>query len=281
MNTTYLSLPSPAKVNLQLNIINKRADGYHNIKTVFQYLDFCDHFTFNLRQDKKITLKTPMININHNDNLIIKAATLLQQQYQCNHGVEISIDKNIPMGAGLGGGSSNAATTLLALNYLWGLHLTKPQLIDIGSKLGADVPFFIFGHAAFGEGIGDILSPMVLPEKWYLLINPNIHISTSKLYNSPKLKPSTRNITITSFNIDTATNDFEPIILDQYPQIADIFNWLQPISSPRITGSGSTIYTIFDTREEASTIAALAPAFCSTQVVKGLNTSPLHNALAN
>lgn len=280
MNTTFLSLPSPAKVNLHLQILRRRADDYHDIQTVFQYLGLQDHLSFGLRQDHAIKLKTPLFQVKHEDNLIIKAAHLLQQQYDVAQGVDIAIDKHIPMGAGLGGGSSNAATTLLALNNLWRLHLPQDTLMKLGAQLGADVPFFIFGHAAWGEGIGEKLTPMLLPEHWYLLINPQTPISSGSLFNHPQLSYSQAPTTIEHFNPNQTINDFEPLILDNYPQIAAIFEWLKPYSRPRITGTGCVIYAAFDTREEASTIANLAPAFCQTTVTRGTNTSPLHDALA-
>jgi 4-diphosphocytidyl-2-C-methyl-D-erythritol kinase len=281
MSNTFLSLPSPAKINLFLRVLERREDGYHNLQTSFQFVDVCDHLTFYLRKDGVINLKTPILGLKPSENLIVKAASLLHQHTDGKLGVDISIDKHIPMGAGLGGGSSNAATTLMALNQLWRLHLPQSELLNLGAQLGADVPVFIFGHAAWGEGVGDVLTPMILPQPWYLLIDPKIKISTTELFQDAKLKRNQSQIAKHVFDFNTGSNDFEPIVLQHYPPIAKIFDWLAPFSRPRLTGTGSIVYAAFDTRREASTIASLAPKFCHAIVARGLNSSPLLRALAS
>ncbi|MBV53493.1 MAG: 4-(cytidine 5'-diphospho)-2-C-methyl-D-erythritol kinase [Coxiellaceae bacterium] len=275
-----LHLPSPAKVNTFLHVLDRRPDGYHNLQTGFQFLDFCDEMSFQYRDDGIIQLTPSMSAIPEKDNLILKAANHLKHLCNNHHGANITIKKYIPMGAGLGGGSSNAATTLLALNDLWDLALPQEALLEIGIMLGADVPIFLFGHAAWAEGIGEKLTTFSPSEPWYLLIHPNVHINTTELFRQLSQQPSNREHLPITTDFSGLRNDFEALILKQFPEVQRLVNTLRSHTSLRLTGTGSVMYATFDTRAEASTIASLAPANCHTIVTKGENISPLHAALA-
>lgn len=273
-----LLLPAPAKVNLFLHILNRRADGYHNIQTVFQFLDLSDVLAFQLRGDSKIELQSDH-KIPIEDNLIYKAAQLFQQATNIKKGIDIEFNKRIPMGAGLGGGSSDAATTLLALNHLWETGWSLNQLAELGKKIGADVPVFVYGHSAWAEGIGDVLTPILLPEPWYLLIIPPCKIQTQAMYTDPRLNRDSVKLHIDQFHPGLGHNDFEKIVRMDYPEVARALDWLDQFSKAKMTGSGSVVFAMFDTREEASRIAARVPTDYQSVVSKGLNRSPLHAAL--
>ena len=274
-----LLLPSPAKLNLFLHILAKRDDGYHNIQTLFQFIDWCDLLRFHVRADDRILLDANMANVSDEENLIMKAATLLRDETNCSKGIEIVLQKNLPVNAGLGGGSSNAATTLLALNYLWQTQLTIEELLALGRRLGADVPIFIYGHCAWAEGIGNELTPMILPELWYLLLIPKVSIRTESMFQDPRLTRDSAALTIDHYHPDQGHNDFEKLLRFDHPEIAQALDWLGQFGKSRMTGSGSVIFAGFDSKDEARTIAAQAPAAYQTQVVKGLNESPLHPIL--
>ncbi len=274
-----LSLPSPAKLNLFLHILDRRDDGYHNIQTVFQFINWCDTLDFRLRSDSVIRLSANKTSIANSDNLVLKAAYSLQKATTCLLGADIKLKKILPIGAGVGGGSSNAATTLLALNQLWQTSLNTDNLLTLGSTLGADVPIFIYGHAAWAEGIGDQLTPMVLPEPWYLLLVPQISIKTSSLFSDPRLTPGHKALKIDHSHIDQGQNDFEKLACLDYPDIAEALNWMGQFSKARMTGTGSVIFAKFDSREEADRIATQAPPAYQAKVVRGLNRSPLYEAL--
>ena len=273
-----LKLPAPAKLNLFLHIFGKRDDGHHNIQTVFQFVDWCDEITFHVREDDTLHL-TSNTNISEGENLIIKAAKCLQAESGTKRGADINLKKNIPMGAGLGGGSSDAATTLIALNTLWQTNFSQERLLKMGAKLGADVPIFIHGHAAWAEGVGNELTDMILPEPWYVLMIPPVHVSTKALYNDPRLTRDSAALTISSYQPDQGHNDFEKVLRFDYPEIAHALDWLGAFGRARMTGSGSVVFAGFDSQEEAGTIAAQVPSPGEAVVVKGLNQSPLHKML--
>jgi len=274
-----LSLPSPAKLNLFLHILGHREDGYHNIQTVFQFIDWCDTLRFHVRSDDVIQLHSNMTCLADADNLVIKAAYCLREATGCKQGVNINLQKVLPIGGGVGGGSSNAATTLLALNYLWKTQLPIDELLTLGGTLGADVPIFIYGHAAWAEGIGNELTAIILPEPWYVLLVPELSIRTESLFKDPRLTRDSAALTIDSYHPDQGHNDFEKLQRFDYPEIAKALDWLGQFSKARMTGSGCVVFAGFDSKEEAGTIAAQAPSAYQAQVVQGLNESPLHKML--
>ncbi len=277
----HLVLPAPAKLNLFLHVLGRREDGYHNIQSVIQFIDFCDELRFTRLSRQDIELTPILFGVPNSENLIIKAAKLLQQTTGCQFGARITLNKQLPIGAGLGGGSSDAATTLLALNELWKTKLTLKQLADLGAKLGVDVPVFVFGYTAWVEGIGTTLSPIILPQPWYLLLIPSCHISTESLYQDPRLTRHSAPLTIASYQPGQGHNDFEPLVCSDFPEVAHALDWLaQNASSPsRMSGSGGVAFARFDTYEEAGRIAALASSDYQAIVAKGCNQSPLHTAL--
>jgi 4-diphosphocytidyl-2-C-methyl-D-erythritol kinase len=243
---------SPAKLNLFLHITGVRDDGYHNLQTLFQFIDFCDTLTFTGYTAKgDIQITNNIDGVPAEDNLIYRAATLLRQTTRCPLGVAISLEKRLPMGGGLGGGSSNAATTLVALNKLWGINLSTRQLAKLGLSLGADVPVFIEGHAALAEGVGEQLTPVDIPEPWYLLAIPQCHVETAKLFRDDQLTRNTKKITMRAFLDGAGRNDFEPIAKRLFPLINNVFNALKQLGEAKLTGTGSCIFCSYPNREQA------------------------------
>lgn len=235
--------PSPAKINRMLRVIRREANGYHYLQTVFQFTDLYDEIGYQITDHPEITFHYPHINFPKEEDLIYRAIMALKDATQCTKGVMIDLVKNLPMGAGIGGGSSNAATTLIVLNKLWELNLTKEQLIDIGSQLGADVPIFIYGRSAWGEGIGEKLTPLDLPEERFLMINPGIHISTKVIFESPFLPRNSAMMNEYYFDQSRALNDCLPAIYHHYPEMEQIMKRLIALDfDPYITGTGSCLY---------------------------------------
>jgi len=273
--------PSPAKINLFLHITGRRADGYHTLQTAFQFLDYGDFLQFSVRANPKIELSTPIANIAHKDNLIVRAAQLLQTHSDCQQGVKIELEKNLPMGGGLGGGSSNAATTLVALNALWQCGLSIDELADLGLSLGADVPVFIRGFAAWAEGVGEILSPISPAEPWYIIITPNCHVSTAEVFSYPELTRDCGSITMSRFLSGEGSNVFEDCVMQHYPPVAEAFDWLAQYAKPRMTGSGACVFAVIDSENKAQEIMANLPTQWQGFVAKGCNTSPLTTFLLN
>ena len=280
---------SPAKLNLFLYITGKRADNYHNLQTLFQFVDLCDELQFSRRQDNRITLATPIKDIDDNNNLVIKASKLLLEYAHTHHltlpeqyGITIHINKKLPIGGGLGGGSSNAATTLVALNELWQLHLSVNQLMTLGKTLGADVPIFIYGHSAFAQGIGDLLKSVEIPEKWFLIIKPNIEISTVSIFKHPELKRDTVTRDIDQLLNNSFENDCEPIVRKLYPIIDRIITLLSTKAPTRLTGTGSCIFCECESLQHAQKLQLfLNNQFLPTDnitslLAKGCNKSPLY-----
>ncbi len=273
-------LPSPAKINLFLHVVGRRPDGYHLLQTAFQFIDLCDDMVFQLRTDDKILVESSDPTIPYESNLVTKAAYLLKKQTGCRLGIDIKLEKCIPRGGGLGGGSSNAATTLLALNLLWGTQLNPIELAALGLELGADVPIFIHGKAAFAQGIGEQLTNIHPEEKWILLLLPDCTVDTSKIFSDPELTRNTPEITITEY-FEGTHNDCEPVARKRFPQIATALDWLNEIAAARMTGTGSGVFAIFNDKEAAMKAAKEIPASLKGITVKGLNNSPLHNAIEN
>ncbi len=279
--------PSPAKLNLFLYITGRRADGYHNLQTLFQFLDYGDSLSFMARKNGEIRLLTPMEGVPAQDNLIIRAAHLLknycQQQsssrYQdscLSFGADITIEKSLTIGGGLGGGSSNAATVLVALNQLWQCGLSDIQLASLGLQLGADVPIFIYGHAAFAQGVGEQLQAAHPHEKWYLVAHPGISISTAMVFSDAEL---TRNTPVQSLETLLQTpyaNDCEPVVRKRFPQVEQLLSWLSEYAPARLTGTGACVFAEFDTESEARQLLNRAPKQFHGFVARGVNISPLH-----
>ena len=276
-----VTLPSPAKLNLFLHITGRREDGYHNLQTVFQLLDYGDSLTFTPNNSGKITISPNLDGVIAKDNLIVRAAKLLQQKTNCTQGCDIQIDKKIPMGAGLGGGSSNAATTLVGLNTLWQCGLAPETLADMGRELGADVPVFVHGNSAFAEGIGEQLTPQEIPEQWYLVVTPNVHVSTAEIFSNPQLTRNTSPIKIRALSGEQYRNDCQAVVEKLYPAVKQALEWIKDYNSPLMTGTGASVFCSFDNQAEAVKALELVPKQWNGFVARGVNRSSLHQQLEN
>lgn len=277
-----LTLPAPAKLNRMLHIVGRREDGYHTLQTLFQFIDLCDHLTLAAHDEGDIHLSSEVSGVNHDDNLVVRAARLLQRHSGTRLGVSISIEKQLPMGGGLGGGSSNAATTLVGLNHLWQLNLSLDELARLGLQLGADVPVFVHGHSAWAEGVGEQLTAVTLDTPWFVIIHPGISVSTPDVFQDPQLTRDSRPITMARALQGGATewrNDCEAVVKERYPPVAEALHWLAQCAPSRLTGTGACLFAAFETKQAAQAIAQLAGQRWPTWVARGLNTSPLHNAL--
>lgn len=280
-----LCLPSPAKLNLFLHITGRREDGYHELQTLFQFIDYADELCFSLREDDEILLSPPLPGVAPADNLIIRAAHMLRD-YACSvkrpppPGVDISLLKRLPMGGGLGGGSSNAATTLVALNTLWDLSLDSHQLQRMGLSLGADVPVFIAGEAAWAEGVGEKFSPVQIPEPWYLIVVPNCTVSTAAIFSHKDLTRDSRPIKIAAFLEQGGRNDCEKVVRKLHPEVDKAMKWLDNFSHARLTGTGACVFAEFADESIANDVLQQLPAPFKGFVAKGLNVSPLKQAMA-
>lgn len=278
-----LTWPSPAKLNLFLYILGRRPDGCHELQTLFQFLDYSDKITVTTRNDSQINLLTPMKGIFPEQNLIIKAARLLQNYYYNNTlgyqsalGADIQINKILPIGAGIGGGSSNAATILIALNKHWGSALSDNMLAILGKNLGADVPVFIQGKSAFSEGVGEILTPVFPKEKWYLVTYPKIKILTSMIFTDPQLKRNSPIRSLDSLLQTPYSNDCEPIVRKRFYKVEQLVSWLLEYAPSRLTGTGACVFSEFKTQTDAIKVFKKAPSWVHGFVAKGMNKSPLH-----
>ena len=277
-----LTLPAPAKLNRMLHIVGRRQDGYHELQTLFQIIDLCDYLSFNLRQDGVIELTTSMDGVAHDDNLIVRAAKRLQQASGTHLGASISIEKHLPMGGGLGGGSSNAATVLKGLNQLWQLGLSDATLAELGLALGADVPVFVLGKSAWAEGVGEKLTPATLDTPWFVVIHPGISVSTPAIFQDPELTRDSLPITMARAlqgGVAEWRNDCEATVKKRYPHIAEALDWLAQHAPSRLTGTGACLFAAFDSDEAAQTVVEQANQRWQAWVARGLNTSPLQDAL--
>lgn len=283
MANTTLTLPAPAKLNLFLHITGRRTDGYHELQTLFQFLDYGDTLALEATRDGRIQLSPQLTDVPTEDNLIVRAAVLLRQHCnQAERGVRIHLDKRLPMGGGLGGGSSDAATTLLALNHLWQCGLEEQELAELGLRLGADVPVFVRGRAAFGEGVGERLTPASPPEDWFVVLKPDCNISTGEIFSDEGLTRNTPRITIApAFEGDASglRNDCEDVVKRLYPEVKSALDWLSKFGPARLTGTGACIFGRFPTEAEARQVWALKPSGIDGFVAKGVNHSPLHKKL--
>ena len=278
-----LTVPSPAKLNLLLHITGRRDDGYHNLQTLFQFLDYGDELTFeNSPQNNNILLSPDFKGVATEENLIYRAALALKQFTGYQGGAQISVAKHLPMGGGLGGGSSNAATTLIALNHLWDTKLSLTQLADIGLKLGADVPVFVHGKAAWGEGVGEQLFFVddVLETPWYVVLKPeDCFVSTARIFTEKNLTRNSEAIIFSPALKHGGRNDCSEVVRKLYPRIDEALHWLEVFAPARITGTGACIFASFESRATAQRVLDSAPAYLSGFVAKGLNRSSLHTVL--
>ncbi|MBO1255490.1 4-(cytidine 5'-diphospho)-2-C-methyl-D-erythritol kinase [Alteromonas sp. 5E99-2] len=265
--------PSPAKLNLFLHINQQREDGYHCLQTVFQMLDRGDEIAF--EPAERLHMATPMSGVCDEDNLILKAARLLQDYTNTQLGCRIHINKNLPMGGGVGGGSSNAATTLLVLNKLWNLTIPSEELQQLGLSLGADVPVFVNGETTFAEGVGESFTPIAIPESWYLIVHPNIHVSTQTIFTEPDLPRSTPIISPKQYKFESTQNDCQKIVCNRHPEVAYLLQWLIQFAPSRMTGTGACVFAQFNAKHEAEETLAKLPRKWSGFVAKGVQTSPL------
>ena len=266
--------PAPAKLNLFLHVVGRRSDGYHLLQTAFRLIDLCDWLHFAPRTDGRITLARPVAGVAEEDNLVMRAARLLQP-LGGGAGVEIDLEKNIPIGGGLGGGSSDCATTLAALNRLWGLSLPRERLTELGLTLGADVPFFLFGQNAFGEGIGERLAALDLPQAWYLVLVPPVLVPTRAIFAAPELTRNSKTIKISGFSGGFGRNDLEPVVCRRHPEVAKHLEWLKQFGDARLSGSGACVFAEFATEREARSVHSKMPADMRGLVVRGLDRQPL------
>ncbi|SEA63642.1 4-diphosphocytidyl-2-C-methyl-D-erythritol kinase [Thiothrix caldifontis] len=274
-----LTLPAPAKLNLFLHITGRRADGYHLLQTLFVFLDFADEITLSVRSDGEICRPQGAEDVPVDADLTVRAARLLQQATGVRLGVDIHVLKRIPMGGGLGGGSSDAATVLHGLNYLWQCDLSNDELAALGLCLGADVPVFVQGHAAWAEGVGEQLTPVDLPESWYVVIHPQVHVPTAELFSASDLTRNCPAITLATFHGGAGINVFQAVVEKRYPEVAKAISWLSGYSHARLTGSGSCLFGSVSSRQEGEIILQNLPVEWFGFVAKGVTISPLQQKL--
>jgi 4-diphosphocytidyl-2-C-methyl-D-erythritol kinase len=277
--TPSITLPAPPKLNLFLYITGRRDNGYHNLQTLFQLLDGGDQLTFTATDDGNISLEPQIHGVAEEDNLIVRAALALQRQALCSRGCKIQLDKRLPMGAGLGGGSSNAATTLLALNTIWECNFSISKLAELGAQLGADVPVFVRGYSAFAEGIGDQLTAVEIPESWYLVVTPNCSVSTEKIFSHPQLTRNSSPIKIRALSEEQYRNDCQAIVEKLHPEVAEVVKWLRAYSEPLMTGTGASVFCRWATEAQAKEVLSRVPQHWKAFIARGVNHSQVHQKL--
>lgn len=277
---TTLTLTAPAKLNLFLHITGRRDDGYHNLQTVFQLLDHGDTLDIAATETGAIQVLPELADVPLKDNLIYKAARLLQQHRHCPKGAYITLHKVLPMGGGIGGGSSDAATTLLGLNQLWGLNLPLEELAELGAQLGADVPVFIHGRSAWAEGIGEQLTPLDLPEDYFVVLTPDCHVATAKIFSHKGLTRDTPVIKVAAFLEQGGHNDCQPLVQNLYPEVDKALNWLVKFADAKMTGTGACVFAKVDSQEQGQRILEQAPDNLKGFVARGVNLSPTHRQLS-
>ncbi len=279
-NGKPLRFPSPAKLNLFLYINGKLPSGYHELQTLFQFLDFGDWLEINIREeDNQIVLTPEVPNLKTEDNLIYRAAKLLQEKANIQFGANIHLDKILPMGGGVGGGSSNAATALVALNYLWQANLSIDELTKLGLTLGADVPIFVHGQAAFAEGVGEKITYCEPAEKWFVVLKPDDSISTAVIFQDPNLPRNTPKKSLEQLLSEPYKNDCEKVVINHYSNVEKALNWLLQYAPARLTGTGACVFAEFDHEAEAQAVFRQKPEAFFGFIAKGLNVSPLHAML--
>ena len=272
--------PAPAKLNLFLHITGRRQDGYHELQTLFQFLDYGDRLFFESDDSGRIRRLASVTGIPAEHDLSLRAARLLQAQTDCRLGVGVYLDKRLPLGAGLGGGSSDAATTLVVLNRLWDINLGINELAELGLTLGADVPVFVQGRASIATGVGEILDPVDPPETWYLVVNPRVSISTAAVFSDVQLTRDTPRQTIADLLAKGGRNDCQAVVCRRFPEVATALNWLNDFAPARLTGTGSCVFAAFDREAEAQAVADRVPEQWEGFVARGMNRSPLHTTPA-
>ncbi|MFO8156257.1 MAG: 4-(cytidine 5'-diphospho)-2-C-methyl-D-erythritol kinase [Pseudomonadota bacterium] len=269
---------APAKLNLFLHVIGRRPDGYHRLQTVFQFLDHGDRLRVAPRDDGELIVRHRMAGLDPDDDLVLRAARLLRESSGTSAGAELELTKVLPAGGGLGGGSSDAATALVALNALWGLDWSEDALAELGLKLGADVPVFVRGRAAWAEGVGEELTPVDLPQPWYLVIHPGVGVATADIFRAPDLNRDREPITIRDFLAGAGENTLEPVVAAREPEVAAALAWLGERAPARMTGSGACLFAAFDEPEAAEAVCREVPARWHAFVARGRNRSPLFAA---
>ncbi|MBS1199572.1 MAG: 4-diphosphocytidyl-2C-methyl-D-erythritol kinase [Proteobacteria bacterium] len=267
--------PAPAKLNLFLHVTGRRPDGYHELQTVFQLLDLCDTLAFEPRPDGVIARVAGPGGLEPERDLVVRAARLLQSRTGTSLGANLWLDKHIPMGGGLGGGSSDAATVLVALNALWGTGLDVAALAALGLELGADVPVFVRGRSAWAEGVGEVLEPVDLPARWFAVVCPAVGVSTAEVFQAPELTRNSPKITIRGFLQAGGRNDCEPVVTARQPEVRAAIEWLRGRGAARLTGTGACVFAGFSTREEAAAALVGLPRRWAGFVARGLAVSPL------
>lgn len=284
--STTLRLPAPAKLNRLLHITGRRPDGYHELQTLFQFLDLSDSVTLTARDDGQLVLANRLDGVAADDNLALRAARLLKRHAPASIaprcGATLAIDKRLPMGGGLGGGSSNAATVLVGLNALWQLGLSLDDLATLGLELGADVPVFVKGHSAWAEGIGEKLTAVTLDTPWFVIIHPGVSVSTPAVFSDPQLTRHTPPISMARALQGGASrwqNDCEVVVKTHYPPVAQALDFLARFAPSRLTGTGACVFAAFDNAKDAKHVAQAASQYGTAWVAKGRNVSPLHDAL--
>lgn len=274
-----INWPAPAKLNLFLHINGRRDDGYHELQTLFIFLDHCDWLRFHINNSNQIDIRPDLADVPLEQNLIYRAAMLLKQHSSQPLGVTIELDKRLPMGGGIGGGSSDAATTLVALNHLWEINLSVDELAELGRQLGADVPVFVRGHAAFAEGVGERLQPVEAPQKWYLVLVPECHVSTAEIFRHQDLKRDTPKQSWNELAQGNWHNDCEPLVKKNYPEVEKALRWLIEYAPSRMTGTGACVFAEFEHEHEAREVLARMPTWLQGFVARGKNLSPLYVTL--
>lgn len=274
------SFPAPAKLNLFLHVVGRRSDGYHLLQTVFRFIDFGDTLRFSPRDDDAVVRRNELPGVPSEHDLTVRAARALQDATGCRRGVTIDVVKRLPMGGGLGGGSSDAATVLLALNHLWQLGLSRPHLQEIGLQLGADVPVFVFGENAFAEGVGEVLRPIGIPDVWYLVLVPPVSVATVDIFRDPLLRRDTPVVDWRGgvrWRSGMGRNDLQPVAIRQQPLIGEYLAWLAGFGDARMTGSGSCVFAEFASEQEAERVFSERPPGCQGIVTRGLSFHPLRD----
>lgn len=274
-----LTCPAPAKLNLFLHVVGRRSDGLHLLQTLFRFIDLHDTLHFTLREDGVVHRTSCVEGVAEEQDLCVRAARLLQRETGCVLGVDIAVEKRIPMGGGLGGGSSDAATTLIALNRLWSLGLSRERLMQLGLQLGADVPVFVFGENAFAEGVGEELQAYPLPEAWYVVLFPPVHVPTAQIFSHPELTRDTVSITMRALSERQAQlrNDLQAVACKLYPEVAHHIAWLDGFGKAMMTGSGACVFAGFADRGSAEAVLAQLPHDMCGMVAQGLKEHPLHD----
>jgi 4-diphosphocytidyl-2-C-methyl-D-erythritol kinase len=277
MNYAY---PAPAKLNLFLHVVGRRPDGYHLLQSVFVLIDRADSVHLELRDDGQVVRENDLPGVAADDDLTVRAARLLQPHAPAGSGVSIRLDKVLPLGGGLGGGSSDAATVLLALNRLWQVDMPREALQKLALQLGADVPVFVFGQAAFAEGVGEILRPVSVPPAWYVVLMPPVSVPTAAIFAAPELTRNSPPLKIARFSAGMGRNDLQPVVVSRYPEVARHLEWLARFSEARMTGSGACVFASFGTEDAARDVLRQLPETMRGFVAQSLDRHPLVDCCA-